>query len=788
MKEAAKHEQEQDINEDENAPDKKYSALWKQAYECFEAGQSIQTVSHDIEMARHDIEIPSGIMYQGAVIRRFIHSQQPIEEEYFVLIAQAIRDLGTLPRYYRSVITGTDVLKSNPVWLGLLKKERLFSNEEADYEDEWLNIMHAAYNFDFESMYQLLTAWKPAKRSQLPKQWMLLSLLKDGKRYVELLDRYIQEEPEGSNKWNSCVRRNILSQDKVRYRIQEKTKGEFSPTISRIKRIAGEVDEIKKDIQPYGMITRSMSISNGNPPYEKSLRVLSLLCDTAYMPNIHMQNLIPEEDWYDVFRNLYMYFPYPVLYYSIFYSTGKIVRRIGQDIAYSEELYNQLPEILRKLLRAVNMPHTPYILEKGILTIAKELYVAVKDREWYDLFFQNVLPVYIREVMPNASRLDGWTPNICAALENLEEVQHVNEVFGELMRNYDVNPEYVTILCVDYLPVNLLDSRETKVSGIIRKIVKDGTMRQYGSVYYILHYYKKLSKRQIEQIAWKIEKEDLSFLKNTYPQLLHVAYMAQTKKQQDIIKGIVCSIDNIWDCGISESNWCSVPQYLNLSEFPQSYKWTKHEKAVLLENMQINVSKLEHVNVSPDGTFIGSYLGLLKRMHYFVRTKFGNRSHVSKQIQERIQALIRKWIGSNSSVELLLSNDYDILLLGFDYLLKKIKLEGLSRCKEEIECLLIRAYMGDRMQFQTIISILRYITDEYPETIVATYQERLISIFRVSDQIDYTTMDLNLAMVYRDLSQIASVMIQYGVSDKLVKAWATDPMKSRFNKNRINVK
>ena len=209
--------------------------------------------------------------------------------DYRRLFALAVRDTGTMPSYYREVLPTRDCMNDDAIWKQLELREHILNIEAEDYYvySKGTNldmVMYYAYRLEFQKMYEVLRKWKPTEEEK-PRYWFLLSLFENRDNTIQDWDTYIARMKAGAKKVNACSMRNLQARDfPPKYDLSQEIHSGAVTITQKLKDASANICKIEKNTSAYGMVSRSFSLNQGHPPYERSLRLLNLLYDNAYLP------------------------------------------------------------------------------------------------------------------------------------------------------------------------------------------------------------------------------------------------------------------------------------------------------------------------------------------------------------------------------------------------------------------------------------------------------------------------------------------------------------------------
>lgn len=764
-----------------------YDKLWSDAYDALQNHQNLQSIIQKIEKRYDSSLYPTRYLYQDSIVTSILHNNTLSDNAaYRKLVALAVRDLGTLPSYYP--IKQEDGMEGEEVWQKQMLRENILRStyvtgsipSECSPLDR---IMIYAFRFDFQNMYEELLKWKPKKEDQ-PKRWLLLSLFQDREKYLEDLDAYIESQRNLPHKMNACAIRNLQSRDFIqKYDVYTYIREGGEPISDRIHEASKNVEIIKKDMSAYGTSYTTISFSSGNSAYEKSTRLINMLYDNAYLPMYYEKWNVDDKGWYDVFTYIYEPFIYPAIFYSAFLRDNKMLRKMGQEIAYSQFLYPELGRLLAKMLEALDNEFLPGGMRQGLLVMSRELYVAVKPQYWEDLFMRNVFIPLIARWNNKVSLTDYDVQNIGTALNYIANPEIVTKVFLFMLDRMDSNPTVAMHILRDGCRLESLKLDDPEVRKSIRHIVNVGHLEQYALLYRLLAKYNKLTDEQRTIIGEKIEKEDLSYAQDSAIEIYHLAALATTRTQQHYIRDLVMNYD-VWDCGLA-GRYFSEPLILNIANFPGDWTWREEEIEYNVTCIQDNIYEILHARAVREDIIRNSYISWIMEAIKFA-DKFGYwNTHKGDLLTKRIHDVMRRFDIDDSIEMLLLSNDEKTIIFGFRLL--RMQLDSLSdinninRYESEMSTIITRALLHDAHLFQNVVIMLCYLVEKFPVQMIKLYKDKLLRLLRDAIDVDYRELNLNLITVYNRMRDVAHVLQQHAVKDEVVDEWMTNDLLTRFN-------
>ena len=83
-----------------------------------------------------------------------------------------------------------------------------------------------------------------------------------------------------------------------------------------------------------------------------------------------------------------------MFFYSIQYHDEDVLRRIGQDYAFTPDLLEENKDFLLSSLKAYGSQCTPKMFLSGLLNITGPLYLCIDESIWFDIFKTNIFDFY----------------------------------------------------------------------------------------------------------------------------------------------------------------------------------------------------------------------------------------------------------------------------------------------------------------------------------------------------------------------------------------------------------
>ena len=710
----------------------------------------------------------------------------PFEAELFAIAAN---DCGLMPSFFPE--QQKEQLDTILEWKQLQMLESAYLGETISYdfvEDKdtvlFYQILSFLYRFEFEKVKELVEDWQPTIEWTTNKA-AFISLYNRNKA-IDILEEYIKKTTDPQQKcFAANLANNIIPQYPPRFSYNEFQSMQVDNFGDIQYEIMNELKKKKDKKSPYGVVTKTFSLSGENHIVVQSLKFLAFLARTGCDIQFGVMVLTNADDWYIVFSSLFESYPNPCLYYSLQLTDRRILRRIGQDFAYSEVLIEQLPEILTRLLKTIDNT------ERGInfdsyYTICEELFVAVKEEKWFDLFFGLFEKIFVQH-LNRITRLDEITSFVMAAVKVLREKQNVSLIFERLLGLIDRNNIYFVSELIYYLKLDLLETLSQESLDSIKEIVQNnGVVKSFFLIAAL--YDNDLVNDEFKEFVSSrivIEKEQVIIAGNK--ELYSLSYFVKDNQEaQKIVRESILG-RNMWNCGV-DGDQASPPQYLRLNKISKGIIWAENDFEIILNNMKENIDKLEK---SPflDDPFLGAeYVSLLTDMLDFVDNIVVNKYSCTqfKVVSDRIQLLLGKVIPGGFSFDLVYDTEADITDI-VKYLVRCINYYGAEKYAHYVDALINRALMKEKRYLNLVLDFVRYIACEHFGFINDPIRLHKIKLLlEMYSQIDYRELEIHLSSAYGSLWNIAQKLSEEGIEIGAIGGyWLNNPKVSRFCIDRV---
>jgi hypothetical protein len=758
-----------------------YNSLWSDVYRAVKNNEDCSTILSQLLKERSQLGTPKLIHYQDRLIDYLLEPYVEWSDIKLRAFTVAMDDCGLLPCVLKEdQLSRLPNLADDVIWKHLQRRERTFACEGSDNivcesdDCAYEAILRSAYLLDFTLMKNILSKWTPSGH-WIPIKASMCYLF-DRQASVGVLDEYIRSSETLIDRYKASVLCNAISGEyPERYQLSEYwDKG--LDGVNDVARYIAEQSQLRdKKIYVYGQTEQSICLNPSFRSFTESLRLLQYFVKEGFMPTMQITTLLPAWDWYHCFVNIFEIFPYPALFYTLCYHDEKLARKVGQEYAYSEDLKDELAGIQQSLLKALGNQDAPHTFRKSLLLISKEMYCALDEGCWFDLFEANVLLPYLDNITSSSDVYDDIYKHVCSAIDNIYSPERVLRVLRYLVEILPINTVVPSSLISNFLNIRSLpDGGVDEALAIIDEL----DFNKVYAICYSLNHYNKLPEYILTAIRGKISKEDILAFKNNPSALVQISSLFSDNEFVQLVKSAVLE-SNVWDCGIREKMRVR-PNVIQLEYFPKWYIWENQEREILFENMKYNLSLIENLRQQSDETriLLGSLVDVVYSMLFFFskNTGDGERGELDQKLKNELMRLR----GFDNVLEGFVSDDPDKYDASRMSLLAGLTLKGVGGNYTDLSLELDRALFEHKVCLNRVLSNIAFYCTNYKD-VITLFSDRLLLILDRYRKVDFRTLNLNKPSALSSLYRIAFFLSQRYPNDVNVKYWIEDKAVIRFN-------
>lgn len=500
------------------------------------------------------------------------------EEQVLKIILLAFQDTYFLPQEYPEIEAKIDCFSKTDEQEELYKRLKVRNNtlrllpipNNVSDNDTYIyeKLLQLAFSLQFELLRKKLAVWSPETKSHwIQKKASMLSLF-DKESAKSLLLDYIDSVPQINEKYYATQLLNLIEGIWGNYTIPVYENQNIEGLFELKDVFIEEAIKMKDIIKPYDQNNKVNSSNKTKDRYKKSFRVLQFLIESGTRISFGKLSFIDYKDWYKLFKELFEIYPYPILYYSIQCIDKDILKRIGQDYAYSDALSeNVLPGILDKLLSCLNTEDTPVVLRQNILILTSELFVSVKPEFWE----ANFMSYWNMNIVPNYANIKNYHNGYsfaCRGIQYINKEEFIRKIIIDCLANAKSNIEAT----IDFLyyTTNHINNSETNnelkvaIDNFIYHIDSPDELNIAGNIYSLLN---PANKKILESLIKDFLNKD-----NITERVIELSAYFAKKENPDICEAVKKAIVNypLWETELKSGGFedgMRLSRYYNIISF-----------------------------------------------------------------------------------------------------------------------------------------------------------------------------------------------------------------------------
>lgn len=471
-----------------------------------------------------------------------------------------------------------------------------------------------AFSFDFKNMKVALDNWHPNEAKYILKKTGSLALLnpKDAEEYLTSKKNVFEK---------SNVEELLFYYQSIRYLETDRNYGQTKIIDSYISKIESKgfkgihkhFDNILEDfkmkpekIDRYGSgrfsLNRGFSFSNDLTKTSKSIQFIQLILELGLPLKIGYYTLNSIEECYEVFKNIFEEFPIPCMFYSLQYSDEKVIRRIGQDYAYSEKLTDFNNQILPKLLNGYLIDETPWRFKKSFLYFCSELFVSVNPNIWESKFLLIWKNLEFQKYSFDSKRNEEYI-FVVEAIKCIKKAATYNSIILSCLNNYenDVAIDFLYHIANNdyFLPINIQNkSISENLNELINHLPqKEGLLFVFGNLNL------KLTKIQKAKINEQLKKYNFNTAKNERVWKVLYFYIKDDLILLEKFKEGLIKSRHLFHTGFNPSGSLSMQyNFISAAIFSRDKIWTADEIKTIYKRLLSELKKIEKWLLKRDET------------------------------------------------------------------------------------------------------------------------------------------------------------------------------------------
>lgn len=739
---------------------------------------------NEVRRLRKTIVFPPVANRQRLTIDRLYDKKEWTKQDA-ELFAIACLDCGVWNFQFKSD-EKKDLLQNVKEWQQLQQMAAVLHNDVAintkNDDTDWnasREIARHLYLLEPENIKAVVDGWNAEGPWVLNKAAALMYTDIDKCRI--LIDDYLSNSADVERRYYVAVLGNVVSmQFPQKYSYNEykvaNINGFFECWDAIINKIRGGK---KEDVRPYGSSGWSFVITQHEEDIEEAFRFIVLLFISGFPIQYGIRTLISHQDWYEVFRRVFVYMPYPALYYSLQLTDQKTLRRIGQDYAYAVPFVPIMPDLIKRLLRVV-IEDTKGINAESCLWVAKEMLCSIADSEWYE----PMVTIFKNKVVPNAQMLSSQSALYQFMQDAAFYMKNETKKSGYLellLEHFDDNTYFYADTIYRLL---LHDSFELtpRQKNMVRKIVTRQPLNKTYLLIAQLDYCKLLETDVKQQIIAQIKDRPQDVLNASFEVLHSLTYATFSDTEAiNVIKQSILGKD-IWGCGIGDGS-ATAPKYIALNKISNDINWTPEEMMIIIENLQKNLQLLKGWKFYDDRFFAREHIELLTDMKEFVERNCIKKTGLPdySSVLEEINGVMVESFGISNVLDKIFDKEAEVDD-ELHVLARCIDFYDIEKYKVYINAVIDRALLQCEKALTSILLFVEYLVNNHKEVLQGNDTVyRLNLMLEKYVDVNYQKLDLSLPVAYRCMHNVARVLHEMNLAnEQTVKYWLENEFVKRF--------
>lgn len=559
------------------------------------------------------------------------------------------------------------------------------------------------YTFDFLQLKEVLFDWNP-QPEYIIKKIAILSLVDSDACKRMLTTDTLDSIPTRIERYRATQLANILSGElNGKFSVKEFSYLSSNDLFSLRDWFFEKSLRPKERLHSYGSTEDSSPVNLNN-----AIRSLQFLIESPAFVQMGMWSIVDNALWYKVAHMLFELYPYPVMFYSTTMNETNILRRIGQDFAYSSTIHRKLPGLVEKMFSLLVNPQVPlsYLGRRSYCVLLGELIKAVPPKHWNRYILQ-LWNDNNDALFENGDTNDELYKLICIAVSRTNDSLLVSSIIRDTLHKVRRKNKYG-------LAQNLFYYSRTKHSNKIAKMIEQSLtdfvselcdIRDYillGNLNRVIT--NKLAKRiakSIPLILQKTENESISSINGL------IFFAKQDDSILSHIRKAIITNPSLWNNGV-HGNTCSQCDYLPIAEIDEQLKWTKDEVVQVFDRLVQSAQQILPEKDPVMARFMNRE-GLFGEMLLFIDLHRNDLSDIDySNIYTQIDKKYKDLTSYVNIEQSIYSENDDAVQAALEALAKRIRHDGLKEHLDAINVLITRLLCKNKNAYQTILDYLQY--------------------------------------------------------------------------------
>ncbi len=769
-----------------------YNDLWREAFHAIRNKENIETINHILSKIR--IAHSNHRLLRHTAFQEFslssLRETKIFSVEHAEIAIIALEDTHLSPQIFQirdKIESALDLLNDTyrKKYESIIKRFEVLTDNNVDLSKNepliFEYILSLAFKFDFVNLKKAIENWHP---EGFRKQHLsIFKYLFGDENAKDALVSYINEESDDKEKFYATQLANMMSnQHPYPFSTSNYENMGLIGLYELRDTLFESINRSDGKILPYGENQRTL-LSPQN--YKESLSFLQFLIESGSLLRFSLYSFLNAEKWYVVFKNLYKDYLYPCIYYSLQCSNKDVLRRIGQDLAYDDQLIQkEIPHITTTLIENLSNKTLPTMLVDGTMWILSELFISVDPSHWEKPFLEVWKDVVLQNYSKIDHHIDGTYQFACNGLLFLRNPSIRKEIIKDCLAHAKEQPEN-TINYLYYLNIeetDKTDELDDAISDFCKSMALEREITIAGNIR------KLLTEKNIQDV--------LSFIQRnvTYHSEENVLYPAlyfikQMQLDDTFFKEKIKNHSRLWFNGVVNNQKAVGGDFLHLSVFLKELEWSQEDIEIIYAKLKSSFETLINSSWYKKKTFILPFRHdkLLMEMHLFLQMYHS--ILVEKEdyltIQKQIADALSERQGFHDLDEGLISNDRDTIINAMNALYREIGDKNISEFMYQIKILVSHFLLTKEIALDACIEYLSIYMQKYFDSpnkdLLADIQNDLCLGIKKYQKETLFEMKFNLPKTMLYLITIAEVLKKHGLSNSGIEYWLEIKESKRFN-------
>ncbi|GHT72250.1 hypothetical protein AGMMS50262_00360 [Bacteroidia bacterium] len=691
--------------------------------------------------------------------------------------------------------------------------EVVFLSKEKLEQDivKYQSVLFSAFTFDFVAMKKQIDEWEPNNSSRwYVKKLGLLSLF-DAKESETQLKEYcntfdylsFQEQLYALETLNYVSRNNYImksGKDEIKEKIEQYKNLGFKSFMDNFDYLMEELnkEQTKTKILPYGegrfSENNTINFANGTTRPQHSMQFIQLMMEFGIPLSLRGMHLKDAVTWFNVFNPIFEYTPYPAIFYSLQITDEKTLRRIAQECAYSDNIKNNIPDILEKLLIAYLQNETPNLYKDNILVFSSELFIAVSPERWQSYFYE------IWQLFEKQNQLfydglrhrnTGLYSFITKGLKYITDVKIIRKVLLSIIDNFNIDHD----TAIEYLYYFADNDTKHKfgrkicnkqIDGKINVLIEQISQENESVIFALGNLHSHLSQVQKENIEKFIENIDFQSIKNERVWRI-LLFFAKNEILRSRIKRGIIENKKLWYTGINTNGSISGEEdFIDLHLLDTKYakesgiEWSNAECVELYNKLKENFEKIQHCRIQADPIF--SFKRILEEMDMFLDNEASKLKSESdfQSIKQEVRKLYYEKRGYETITSALISDDHSKIITALSELFYDIYYRvGIEKNKEALNLLMNKVLMKKTPALEACLGYLsNLLKSRKNEKLLRSFSSVLNLIL---NEYNIEEDEIEKPFLHQNMIRIAEVLEYWGFQNDGIDKWLKIKSEKQFN-------